>query len=207
VAFNQIEGIDMISTTHCNTPLGRMLATAEDNALTGLYFIGQRYFPERTEGWREDGEARPFGALQRQLDEYFSGARLLFDVPLNPGGRRGTPFQRAVWDAIAAVPFGATATYSALAARCGRPSAARASGAATGRNPISLVIPCHRIMGSNGALTGYAGGLERKRALLAFERAVADGETGSIARFVAAAQRAKGLPASPPPQPELGQLR
>jgi methylated-DNA-[protein]-cysteine S-methyltransferase len=90
----------------------------------------------------------------------------VFDLPLAP---EGTPFQRDVWMAIGAVPFGDTITYGELARRCDRPSAVRAAGAATGRNPLTIVIPCHRIVGSNGALTGYAGGLERKRALLALE--------------------------------------
>jgi methylated-DNA-[protein]-cysteine S-methyltransferase len=197
----------MISTTRFDSPLGRMLATAEDNALTGLYFIGQQYYPGATEDWPEDAQAQPFAALRQQLDEYFAGTRLVFDLPLNPGGRRGkggTAFQLAVWSAIAAVPFGDTTTYSSLAARCGRPSAARASGAATGRNPISLIIPCHRIVGSSGALTGYAGGLERKRTLLAFERAVAAGEAGPISRFVAVANSASSLSMNRPMQPELG---
>lgn len=194
----------MISTTRFDSPLGRMLATAEDNALTGLYFIGQQYYPAATDDWRENGEARPFATLRQQLEEYFAGTRLIFDLPLNPGGKRGTPFQRAIWNAIAAVPFGSTATYSSLAARCGRPSAARACGAATGRNPLSLLIPCHRIVGSSGALTGYAGGLDRKRTLLAFERAVALGEVGPISRFVADANAARGLSVKRPKQTALG---
>jgi methylated-DNA-[protein]-cysteine S-methyltransferase len=200
----------MISITNFDSPLGRMLAAAEDNALTGLYFIGQQYYPDAAGAWHEDGEARPFDALRQQLDEYFAGKRLLFDLPLNPGGKLGkggTAFQRAVWDAIAAVPFGSTATYSSLAARCGRPSAARASGAATGRNPLSLIIPCHRIVGSSGALTGYAGGLDRKRTLLAFERAVALGEAGPISRFVAVGNAASALSASGPTQSEFGLVR
>ena len=197
----------MISTTHFNTPLGRMLATAEDGALTGLYFIGQQHFPETAGEWREESGALPFAALRQQLDAYFAGTRQVFDLPLNPRGGHATPFQRAVWDAIAAVPFGATATYSSLAARCGRPAAARASGAATGRNPLTLIIPCHRIVGSNGALTGYAGGLGRKRALLAFERAVASGLPGPISRFVAAAGSAPTLSANQPASLELGLSR
>jgi len=144
----------MISIAYLDSPLGRMLATAEDRALTGLYFVGQQHYPTATADWREAPRAQPFDALRRQLDAYFAGQRRVFDLPLAPGGGRATPFQRAVWDAIAGVPFGATTTYSALAAQCGRPAAARASGAATGRNPISLIIPCHRILGSRGALTG-----------------------------------------------------
>ena len=101
-----------------------------------------------------------------QLREYFAGTRTEFDLPLAP---EGTSFQRGVWNAISGVPFGATISSGELARRCGRPSAVRAAGAATGRNPLTIVIPCHRIMGSGGALTGYAGGLDRKRALLTLE--------------------------------------
>jgi methylated-DNA-[protein]-cysteine S-methyltransferase len=206
----------MISTTHFDSPLGRMLATAEDNALTGLYFVGQRYYPAATNDWHEDAQAQPFEAMRHQLDEYFAGTRLVFDLPLNPGRKRGkggkggtgekggTAFQRAVWDAIAAVPFGATTTYSSLAVQCARPSAARASGAATGRNPISLIIPCHRIVGSDGSLTGYAGGLERKRTMLAFEHTVASGQVRPISQFVAADRAALALSAGRPTQAELG---
>ena len=175
----------MISTTCYDSPLGRMLATAEEHALTGLYFIDQKYYPSATDVWHEDDSAQPFVALRLQLDEYFAGTRRVFDLPLNPGGSGGTSFQRKIWSSIAAVPFGETVSYATLATRSGRPSAARASGAATGRNPISLIVPCHRIVGSGGALTGYAGGLARKRALLAFERAVAAGEFREIARIVA----------------------
>ena len=102
----------------------------------------------------------------RELREYFAGARTRFDVPLDPAG---TPFQRKVWREIAAVPCGTTISYTELARRCGRPAAVRAVGAATGRNPMTVIIPCHRIVGSDGTLTGYAGGLDRKRALLELE--------------------------------------
>jgi methylated-DNA-[protein]-cysteine S-methyltransferase len=203
MAFHKTEGTDMISTTRFDSPLGRMLATAEAGALTGLYFIGQRHFPDATGDWRDDPQAEPFAALRAQLDEYFAGTRAVFDVALNPVGGRGTPFQRAVWDAIAAVPLGQTTTYSSLALTCKRPSAARASGAATGRNPISVIIPCHRILGSDGAFTGYAGGLDRKRTLLAFEAAVAAGEARHISSFVAAANAAPALATARPRQPEL----
>ena len=186
----------MISTTFFDTPLGPMLALAENDALTGLYFVGQHYYPGAANDWREEAQARPFSALRQQLDQYFAGTRRTFELPLNPGGRRGTLFQRAIWRAIAAVQFGDTTTYSALAAHGGRPSAARAAGAATGRNPLSLVVPCHRIVGSSGALTGYAGGLERKRALLAFERAIAAGEACTISRFIGLAVPGAAISAS-----------
>lgn len=119
--------------------------------------------------------------LRDELDGYFAGERVRFDVPLAPAG---TPWQRAVWDALADVEPGATITYTELAARAGRPGAARAAGAANGRNPISILIPCHRVVGARGALTGYAGGVDAKACLLAHERAVRSRapSTGSPAR-------------------------
>ena len=159
----------MIKSTKIESPLGSLLASAEDGALTGLWFIGQRHFPKSADGWQEVADAPVFGQLRQELDEYFAGKRREFDLPMNPGGSHATVFQRDVWKAIAAVPFGKTTTYSSLALSCGKPSAARAAGAATGRNPISILIPCPRIVGSSGALTGYAGGLDRKRALLQLE--------------------------------------
>jgi len=162
-----------ISYTTLTTPLGTMLAAAEGNALTGLWFEGQRWFPELDDNWRRDDDLPLFADVARQLDEYFAGRRRVFDVPLVPRGSRATPFQRAVWNAIAAVPLGTTSTYRSLATSCGNARGLRAAGAATGRNPISLIIPCHRIVGSDGSLTGYAGGLERKRTLLAHEAALA----------------------------------
>ena len=187
-----------ISFTTFESPLGPMLATAERDALTGLYFIDQRYYPQRSEGWCENAEAQPFAALREQLTGYFAGERRTFELPLDPDGGRGTPFQRSVWDAIYAVPLGSTITYSALAIACGHKPAVRAAGAATGRNPISVIIPCHRIVGSDGSLTGYAGGLERKRTLLAFELAAAS-ENGSrpLASFVAATQKSTTTARSP----------
>jgi len=177
-----------ISFTKYDSPLGPMLATAERGALTGLYFVDQRYFPKSTEGWREDPGARPFQALREQLDAYYAGTLREFDLPLDPAGGRATTIQRDVWNAIHAVPLGATTTYSALAIACGRPPAVRAAGAATGRNPLSVIIPCHRIVGSDGSLTGYAGGLDRKRTLLAFEVATAksSGAARPIAQFIVA---------------------
>ncbi len=105
--------------------------------------------------------------LGRQLDEYFAGARRSFDVPLAPVG---TPWQRAVWAALREIPYGETITYTELAARAGRPGAARAAGAANGRNPIAILIPCHRVIGTGGSLTGYAGGVDAKARLIALER-------------------------------------
>jgi methylated-DNA-[protein]-cysteine S-methyltransferase len=147
-----------------------MLLTAAGDALFAIDFTDGRNAPRLTSrtisDWRRDPAHPALRAAKAQLAEYFAGARRAFDLPL---AVRGTPFQRRVWTAIAAVPLGSTISYAELARRAGAPGAARAAGAATGRNPWAIVVPCHRIVGSGGALTGYAGGLERKRALLALE--------------------------------------
>ncbi len=162
----------MNTITYCRnpSPLGEMLLVADGDALAGVYFDGQKYLPAIAPDWRETPALPALRMARLQLDEYFAGARTRFDLPL---AARGTDFQRAVWRAIAAVPWGRTTNYAAIAANAGRAGSARAAGAATGRNPWSIVVPCHRIVGSAGALTGYAGGLERKRALLALESRVA----------------------------------
>jgi methylated-DNA-[protein]-cysteine S-methyltransferase len=154
---------------YCRTksPLGDLLLVANGDALCGIYFAGQKYEPALDPDWYEDPRHAVLRAGSTQLAEYFAGAREDFDLPV---AFAGTPFQRAVWNAIAAVPWGATITYAELARRAGHPGSVRAAGAATGRNPLTIVIPCHRIVGVNGALTGYAGGLDRKRALLALEQ-------------------------------------
>jgi methylated-DNA-[protein]-cysteine S-methyltransferase len=148
------------------SPGGRILLVADDEALTGVYFTGQKYQPRIEPDWRRDEKHAPLRQAKRELAEYFGGRRTRFTVKLSP---QGTPFQRAVWKAIAGVGFGKTIPYAELARRAGRPGSARAVGAATGRNPIGIIVPCHRIVGSTGALTGYAGGLAKKRALLALE--------------------------------------
>ena len=148
------------------SPRGRMVLVANDKALTGVYFLGQKYQLHIEEEWKRDERHAPLRQAKRELAEYFGGTRTCFTVKVAP---RGTPFQRAVWKAIAGVGFGRTIAYAELARRAGRPGSARAAGAATGRNPIGIIVPCHRIVGSNGSLTGYAGGLAKKRALLALE--------------------------------------
>jgi methylated-DNA-[protein]-cysteine S-methyltransferase len=157
-----------VSMCRVPSPLGEILlvADAAGEALCGLYLAEQKYFPTDSSQWSERCSLPLFRDVAAQLREYFAGARERFDVSLAPAG---TPFQRTVWSEIAKVPFGETISYAELARRCGRPAAVRAAGAATGRNPITVIIPCHRIVGSAGALTGYAGGLERKRKLLALE--------------------------------------
>lgn len=147
-------------------PLGPMLLVAADNALTVIDFEDARGVPKIAADWRADAGRPLLRAAAAQLAEYFAGERPAFDLPLGP---EGTPFQQAVWTAICEVPAGATITYRELALRAGHPGSIRAAGTATGRNPLAIVIPCHRIIGSDGSLTGYAGGLDRKRALLALE--------------------------------------
>lgn len=151
---------------HFQSPHGRMLLVADDNALASVSFAGQRYAPRVDKDWTRDGAHAPIAKAKRELAEYFAGRRKRFSVKLSP---QGTPFQRKVWKAISGVGFGRTIAYAELARRAGRPGSARAAGAATGRNPIGVIVPCHRIVGSNGSLTGYAGGLSKKRALLALE--------------------------------------
>lgn len=150
------------------TDLGPMYATCDARAITGIYFEGGRHAPAAGAGWIEDHSSPELGECARQLREYCAGRRRAFDLALAP---RGTAFQRRVWDEIARIPYGRTLSYAALAARAGAPGSARAAGAATGRNPLSIVVPCHRVVGSDGELTGYAGGMERKRRLLALEGA------------------------------------
>jgi methylated-DNA-[protein]-cysteine S-methyltransferase len=152
-----------------DSPRGRMLLVAGDEGLSGVYFDGQKYLPQVASQWRRDARHATLRQAQSELAEYFGGERKRFEVALAP---EGTPFQRTVWKAISGVGFGQTISYGELANRAGCPGSARAAGAATGRNPIGIIVPCHRIVGSNGSLTGYAGGLDRKRALLALEAGI-----------------------------------
>ena len=157
----------MTTRTHAvvDGPLGPMTVVAQDGALAGLYLSDQRHLPPVDRFGERDDATLP--GLQEQLGAYLAGDLRSFDVDLAPVG---TPFQTRVWAALREVPYGATTTYGALAASIGRPSAVRAVGAATGRNPCCLVVPCHRVVGADGSLTGYAGGLDRKRSLLDLER-------------------------------------
>lgn len=156
----------MLYYDYTHSPHGRMLLVADEKALTGVSFVGQKYAPRVAKDWTRDAAHAPIAKAKRELAEYFAGRRRRFSVRLAP---RGTPFQRKVWKAIAGVAFGRTIPYAELARRAGRPGSARAAGAATGRNPIGVIVPCHRIVGADGSLTGYAGGLSKKRALLALE--------------------------------------
>jgi methylated-DNA-[protein]-cysteine S-methyltransferase len=152
--------------TEMESPLGTLLLTAEDGALTGVHFPGGKHDRPRQPDWQHADSEPVLARARAQLAEYFEGRRTRFDLPLAP---RGTDFQQAVWRALLAVPFGSTSTYGEIAAAIRRPSAVRAVGAAVGANPIGIVVPCHRIIGRDGTLTGYAGGLHRKEKLLALE--------------------------------------
>jgi methylated-DNA-[protein]-cysteine S-methyltransferase len=154
-----------VTHTVLSTQLGELTVVKEGDSLTGLYFPRHWPRPDRTAfGPRVDAG---FDEIGRQLDEYLSGERRVFDLPLKV---RGTEFDRLVWDQIRQVPYGQTTTYGDIARRLGEGADPRDVGAAVGRNPLCIVIPCHRVIGSTGKLTGYAGGLERKRALLGIEQ-------------------------------------
>jgi methylated-DNA-[protein]-cysteine S-methyltransferase len=159
-------GIEMQYFDFYESPMGRMLTVATDQGLSGLYFVDQKYYREVGRDWLRGDHHEVVRETARQLKEYFAGARKKFDIPLAP---QGTPFQTRVWNSISSVKYGESITYSELARRAGHPGAVRAAGTATGRNPITIIVPCHRIVGSDGSLTGYAGGLDRKRALRELE--------------------------------------
>ncbi|WP_433268026.1 methylated-DNA--[protein]-cysteine S-methyltransferase [Actinosynnema sp. CS-041913] len=150
--------------TTVDSPVGPLTLVATDGGLSGLYMTDQRYRPADDSFGPAD--ASLFGDVIVQLEEYFAGRRTEFELPLD---LLGTPFQRAVWTALCSIPYGETVTYGELASTLGRPTAARAVGMANGRNPIGIIVPCHRVVGSTGDLTGYGGGLGRKRQLLDFE--------------------------------------
>jgi methylated-DNA-[protein]-cysteine S-methyltransferase len=152
--------------SYLKTPVGRLKLVADDTGLAAVLWENDRPARVPLERSSELGSHPVLKAASAQLEEYFAGTRRDFDVALSP---RGTPFQRKVWNALARIPFGATRSYGELAREISKPSASRAVGMANGRNPISIIVPCHRVIGANGALTGFAGGLEAKKYLLAFE--------------------------------------
>ena len=156
---------DLVAARHAS-PLGPILLAATDRGLAGLWFEGQRYHPDAGR-WPMQPDHPVLTVARKQLDEYFAGRRTAFDLPLNLQG--GTPFQRSVWQALLGIPAGQRTSYAILSQRIGKPAAVRAVGAAVGRNPVSIVVPCHRVVGTDGSLTGYAGGLDRKTALLQLE--------------------------------------
>lgn len=154
------------ATTTVDSPLGSLTLTAIDGRLTGLHMHDQRHAPAPSHGRRRDDPA--FAEVVAQLNAYFAGTLREFATPL---ALDGTDFQRRVWEQLRQIPFGETISYGELARRIGNPGAARAVGLATGRNPVAIIVPCHRVVGADGRLTGYAGGLNRKRRLLDLEQA------------------------------------
>ncbi len=168
----------MINTTEVlywheiDSPVGRLLLAGDGRSLIHLGFQSGPRPQVPAGGWVAD--AAPFGAAIGQLGEYFAGRRRSFDLPLAP---RGTEFQRRVWRALTGIPYGTTISYGELARRIGRPSASRAVGLANGANPLPIVVPCHRVIGADGSLTGFGGGLPIKRKLLALEGSLAERST------------------------------
>ena len=156
----------VIYTSHIDTPLGGVTMAATDQGLAGVWFDQQRHWPDTT-GWQTKDDHPALLEAAAQLRDYFAGRRSHFDMQLDLS--HGTVFQQGVWQALLAIPAGETTTYGALSQRVGNPTAVRAVGAAVGRNPISVIVPCHRVLGADGSLTGYAGGLDRKTALLELE--------------------------------------
>ena len=165
-----------IVQTRVPSPLGSIVIAATVKGLTGLWFVeNQRYLPSGITGstaWPEDPEHPLLQQASQQLGEYFAGQRSHFDLPLDLSC--GTAFQQSVWQALLTIPQGEVVSYGEVSRRIGNPTAVRAVGGAVGRNPVSIIVPCHRVMGTNGALTGYGGGLARKTALLKLEGALAE---------------------------------
>ena len=165
-----------IVQTRVPSPLGSIAIAATDKGLAGLWFAeNQRYLPSEltdSKAWPEDANHPVLQQASQQLGEYFAGRRCRFDLPLDLSS--GTAFQQSVWQALLAIPQGEVTSYGEVSRRIGKPSAVRAVGGAIGRNPVSIIVPCHRVTGTSGALTGYAGGLDRKTALLRLESALAE---------------------------------
>ncbi|GAA2656359.1 methylated-DNA--[protein]-cysteine S-methyltransferase [Streptomyces spororaveus] len=156
--------------TVVDSPYGPLTLVATDGVLSGLYMTGQRHRPaEECFGERVAVTEEPFPEVARQLSAYFAGELTAFDLPLH---LEGTEFQRSVWDQLVRIPYGETWSYGELAGRLGKPNASRAVGLANGKNPVGIIVPCHRVIGASGGMTGYGGGLDRKVRLLAFESGV-----------------------------------
>ncbi|MBY0356526.1 MAG: methylated-DNA--[protein]-cysteine S-methyltransferase [Candidatus Obscuribacterales bacterium] len=148
------------------SPIGKLTLVSEGESLTGIYMFEHKGGVEIADDWLEDADALPLLLAKKQLQEYFACERTEFSLPLKPVG---TEFQRSVWQELCKIGYGETISYGELARRVGNPAAVRAVASANARNPISIVVPCHRVIGHNGKLTGYAGGLARKEALLGLE--------------------------------------
>jgi methylated-DNA-[protein]-cysteine S-methyltransferase len=156
----------MTSYSIFKSPVGDLMLVANQSELIGIYFLNCRHVPKAQKTWALDERHPVLQQAEKQLKEYFAGKRNSFSLPMNFAG---TDFQKRVWQEIARIPFGKNLTYSELAKKAGAPNAIRAAGTATGRNPLSIVVPCHRVLTKDGAIGGYAGGLEKKRHLLKLE--------------------------------------
>ena len=161
-----------ITYTFHASPVGELFLAADDKALRIIEFPENRHAVKRLSSWI-DGDNAVLAETRRQLDDYFAGKRRGFDLPLSPSG---TAFQQDVWMALRQIPYGETWSYADLARRIDKPAAVRAVGAANGRNPLPIVVPCHRVIGADGSLTGFGGGLPTKRFLLQLEGALPQGE-------------------------------
>lgn len=171
---------NLIAQAHFDSPLGPLTMAATARGLAGLWFDGQTHHPGALDA-PQDARQTFIALAHADLERYWrDGAQARFHVPLDP---QGTAFQQAVWRTLLQIPAGATSTYATVAARIGKPLAVRATGAAVGRNPLSIIVPCHRVLGRDGSLTGYAGGLPRKLALLRLEGVVAREATKTAAAF------------------------
>ena len=171
--------------TTIDSPVGPLLLAANDDGLRAIEFHASRHPVPRDADW-EQGDHPLLRRAQAQLAEYFAGKRRTFDLPLAP---RGTDFQRETWHALASIPYGSTISYADLARRVRRPTAMRAVGAATGRNPLPIVLPCHRVIGADGSLTGFGGGLPTKQYLLELEGALPRGRALALAASSARSAR------------------
>ncbi len=164
-----------IVQTRIPSPMGDMVLAATPSGLAGVWFTDQRHRPEALDfknvphAWPQQDSHPTLRKAARQLGEFFAGTRKSFELPLDISG--GTPFQQSIWRALLQIPYGKTSSYGDIGRQIGNPAAVRAVGSAVGRNPLGLIVPCHRVLGSDGSLTGYAGGLHRKTALLQLEGA------------------------------------
>jgi methylated-DNA-[protein]-cysteine S-methyltransferase len=157
----------MIYFTTYESPIQLLRLVADGRSLMGLYMISEKHLLASHRDEVEDESVEPFPETKRQLTAYFAGSLTEFDLPLQ---MQGTIFQQRIWEALRTIPYGTTLSYGALAQQIGQPKASRAVGLANGRNPVSIIVPCHRVIGANGKLTGYGGGIERKQWLLNHER-------------------------------------
>lgn len=161
--------LDMIYFTGYESPIQTLRLLSDGRSLIGLYMMSEKYALTPQRDWVEDESVAPFPEAKQQLTAYFAGTLTDFDLPLE---LFGTTFQQKVWETLKTIPYGTTISYGELAQQLGQPTASRAVGLANGRNPVSIVVPCHRVIGANGKLTGYGGGIERKQWLLNHERLI-----------------------------------